>query len=383
MDSKNSNLDNENSEITFAEIIITINNNWKKILYIVLIFGLITAVYVFLILPPLFLSTATVKTSGKIVGFNVPELPDLSGLGDISGTGAYSKELALYENILTSNRCLVETILKFNLNEDFKYMQDAVKIFKENKMVITKDRIAGTMNISVYDKIPEQAKDIVDFLVYQLNKINTELNKLNAKNQREFIEERYLLAKDDLKNAEDSLRIYQDIYGFAPDLQLRTSSQLELDLEVQIKSEEIRLELLKKIVSPDQAEVKMSQQKLNALKEELNNMQNSSDNSYKLNLKGKPEMVLNYYRLQREVETQNRIQSILLPMYEASKIEEKREIPSILVLDNPLVPEKKTKPKRLTSVAIVMMVSSFFALAFFILRSKWRIFRRKHLQKQK
>ncbi|MDQ3021774.1 MAG: Wzz/FepE/Etk N-terminal domain-containing protein [Bacteroidota bacterium] len=381
MDSKNSNLKDENSEITFAEIIITISNNWKKILYTALIFGLITAIYVFLILPPLFLSTATVKTSGKIVGLSAIEIPDFSGLGDISGTGAYSKELALYENILTSNRCLVETVIKFNLNEDFTYMQDAVKIFRENKMAITKDKIAGTMNISVYDKVPEQAKEIVDFLVYQLNKINTELNKQNAKNQREFIEERYLLAKDDLKKAEDSLRIYQDVYGFAPDLQLRTSSQLELDLEVQIKSEEIRLELLKKIVSPDQSEVKMSLEKLNALKQELNNIQNSNDNSYKLNLKGKPELVLNYYRLQREVETQNRILSILLPMYESSKIEEKREIPSILVLDNPLVPEKKSKPKRLTSVAVVMMISSFFAVGFFVLRNKWKLFRRNHLQK--
>lgn len=382
MDSNNSNLKSDNSEITFAEIVITINNNWKKILYTAIIFGLITAILVFFIIPPLFLSTATVKTSGKIVGFSLPEIPDISGIGDLNGTGAYSKELALYENILTSNRCLIETILRFNLNEDFKYMQDAVKNFKENKLLITKDKIAGTMNISVFDKIPEQSKDIVDFLIYQLNKINTELNKQNAKNQREFIEERYLLAKDDLKKAEDSLRIYQDIYGFAPDLQLRTSSQLELDLEVQIKSEEIRLELLKKIVSADQSEVKMSEEKLKALKAELNDIQNSPDNTTKLNLKGKPELVLNYYRLQKEVDTQNRILSILLPMYESSKIEEKREIPSILVLDNPLVPEKKSKPKRLTTIAVVMALSSFFAVGFIILRSKWRIFRRIHLQKQ-
>ncbi len=383
MDSNNSNLQSENSEISFAEIIITIDNNWKKILYTALVFGAITAIFVFFIIPPLFLSTATVKTSGKIVGLNLPDLPDISSLGDITGTGAYSKELALYENILNSNRCLTETIIKFNLNEDFKYMQDAVKSFKENKMLIVKDKIAGTMNISVYDEDPVQSKDIVDFLVYELNKINTELNKQNAKNQREFIEERYLLAKDDLKKAEDSLRIYQDIYGFSPELQLRTSSALELELEAQIKSEEIRLELLKKIISPSQSEVKMSEDKLSALKNELNNIQNSPDNSFKLNLKGKPELVLNFYRLQREVETQNRILSILLPMYESSKIEEKREIPSILVLDNPLVPEKKSKPKRLTTIAIVILLSSVFTTGFIILRNKWRIFRQNHLQKKK
>lgn len=382
MNHNNSGQKNENSEISLADIIITFNEFKKKILLITLIAGVITAILVFFIISPLFQSTATVKTSGKIVGLSIPDIPDISGLSDIAGTGAYSKELALYENILLSNRCIIETILRFNLNEDFAYMQDAVKNFKEAKLVITKDKIAGTMNISVLDKIPEQSKEIVDFLVYELNKINTELNKQNAKNQREFIEQRYFLAKDDLKKAEDSLRLYQDVYGFAPDLQLRASSQLELDLEVQIKSEEIKLDLLRKIISPDQSEVKMSEEKIKALQDQLNQIQSSPTNSNKLNLKGKPELVLNYYRLQREVETQTRVLSILLPMYESSKIEEKREIPSILVLDNPLVPEKKTKPKRLTSILIVMTLTFIFSTCFFILRNKWRIFSRNHLLKK-
>ena len=377
-----SNSQNENYEISFAEIIITISDNWRKIIYTTLIFGLITAILVFFIIPPLFLSTATVKTSGKIVGMNFPEIPDISGMGDLAGTGAASKELALYENILKSNKCLMETILRFNLNKDFEYMQDAVKNFKENMLLIAKDKIAGTMNIGVYDESPERSKEIVDFLVVELNKINTELNIQNARNQREFIEQRYLQGKEDLRKAEDSLRIYQDVYGFAPDLQLRTSSQLELDLEVQIRSEEIRLELLKKIITSDQSEIILAQEKLNALKAELLKIQTSPDNTTKLNLKGKPELVLNYYRLQREIETQNRILAILLPMFETSKIEEKREIPSILVLDNPLVPEKKSKPRRLTTIAVVMLLSFVFTVGFIILKNKWRVFRHNHLIKK-
>lgn len=379
MHSEDPNQKKQNSEISFTDIIVTINNNWKRILSITLICGTIAGLLVFLVIPPLFLSTATVKTTGKIVGLTMPEIPSINGLGDLTGAGAYSKELALYENILLSNRCLMETILRFNLNEDFEFMQDAVKNFKENKLVITKDKIAGTMNISVYDKIPQQSKDIVDFLVYQLNKINIELNRLNAKNQREFIEERYFVSQRDLKKAEDSLRIYQDVYGFAPDIQLRTSSQVELDLEVQISSEEIRLELLKQIIGPDESEIKLSEEKIRALREELSQLQNSSDNSNKLNLKGKPEIVLNYFRLQREVDTQNKILSILLPMYESSKIEEKREIPSILVLDNPLIPEKKSKPKRLTTIAIVLFLSSILAIGYYIIRNKWRIFKQNNI----
>lgn len=362
-------------ELTFTEIYLTVSGNLRKILAISAIAGIITALLVFFVVSPLFLSTATVKTSGKIVGFSIPEMPDLSGIGDLAGINSASKELALYENIILSNRCLIETITKFNLNEDFDYMQDAVKSFKQNNLVIEKDKIAGTMNIGVYDKDPAKSREIVEFLVSRLNFINIDLNRQNARNQREFIEERYIQAENDMRNAEDSVRIYQDQYGVLPDAQIRATSQTELDLEAQIRSEEIKLELLKKIISPDQSEVKMAEDKIGALKKELDDIRNSTDNRYKLKLKGQPEMLLNFYRLVAEVDKQKKILTILLPIYESSKIEEKREIPTILVLDNPLVPEKKSKPKRLTTVAIVSLVAFVLSASYFILRKKWRQFK--------
>ena len=362
-------------ELTFTEIYLTVSGNLRKILAVSAIAGVITALLVFFVVSPLFLSTATVKTSGKIVGFSIPEMPDLSGIGDLAGINSTSKELALYENILLSNRCLIETIVKFGLNEDFEYMQDAVKSFKQNNLVITKDKIAGTMNIGVYDKDPARSREIVEFLVSQLNSINVDLNRQNARNQREFIEERYIQAENDMRNAEDSVRIYQDQYGILPDAQIRATSQTELDLEAQIRSEEIKLELLKKIISPDQSEVKMAEDKIGVLKKELDDIRNSTDNRYKLKLKGQPEMLLNFYRLVAEVDKQKKILTILLPIYESSKIEEKREIPTILVLDNPLVPEKKSKPKRLTTVAIVSLIAFVLSASYFILRKKWRQFK--------
>lgn len=72
------------------------------------------------------------------------------------------------------------------------------------------------MNIGVYDKDPARSREIVEFLVSQLNSINVDLNRQNARNQREFIEERYIQAENDMRNAEDSVRIYQDQYGILP-----------------------------------------------------------------------------------------------------------------------------------------------------------------------
>lgn len=70
-------------------------------------------------------------------------MPDLSGIGDLAGINSTSKELALYENILLSNRCLIETIVKFGLNEDFEYMQDAVKASSRIILSLQRTRLRG------------------------------------------------------------------------------------------------------------------------------------------------------------------------------------------------------------------------------------------------
>jgi len=352
--------------------------NKKKILYITLIVGAIAAFLVFVVIEPVFLSTASVKStakSGMLSG--LLSASGLGGLGDISeftGGNVGATELYLYENIITSRRCLEETIVKYNLMEEynFKYMQDALKHMRENIIEIGKDKISSTMTIGVYDTKPERAKEIAEFLIYQLNKINIELNVLNARNNREFIEKRYLQTKEDLKKAEDSLKVYQDRYGIAPDVTIKVAVQTEMQLEAEIKSEEVKLEILSKILSPDQAEVKAQNGKISALKNQLFELQSNTNNESELNLKGKPDVMLNYIRLQRDIEIQYKIQSYLLPIFEQSKIEEKKEMPSVIILDSPNLPERKVKPRRMLTIFFAMSLSFILSYIYFFFRLKFK-----------
>lgn len=368
-------VNHEKKEITLLDFVTTYRLYKKKILLTALVFGILTALLVFFVIKPVFLSTGTIKTSGKVPGLSLGgALPEITEFGEVIGGGAYAKELEFYEDILTSRRCLEETIIKFNLMEEYDYlnMQRAIKDFRENILYITKDKVSGVMIMGVYDTSPERSKDISDFLIAQLNKINTELNVQSAKNQREFIEQRYNEAIAKLREAEDSLRIFQDIYGIAPDIVVREASELEITLEAEIQSEEIKLELLRKVLSPNEEEVRMQEQKIAALRERLSNIQNSTDGSSKLQLKGTPQMVLNFLRARREVEIQTKILNILLPLYENSKIEEKKELPSVLVLDQPFIPDEKTKPKRMTTIFVVMVLAAFMAYIFFFVRYQLR-----------
>jgi capsule polysaccharide export protein KpsE/RkpR len=366
--------------MSYIELIRIFLKNKIRILSVSAIVGAIVAFFAFFVMDPIFLSTATIKTTSSSSGLSsllsgdaIPDISDLSGLGG----GSVVKELALYENILLSRRSVEEAIIKFNImeEEEFKYMFDALKYFRSNKMTISKDKVAGTMEIGIFDKNPEKAKEIAEFLVQQLNKINTELNVQNARNNREFIQSRYDLARIDLRNVEDSLRIFQDNYGIAPDLQVQAAVKAEIELTSQIKSEEVKLEILRRILSPGQAELVEQEQMITELKKQLSTVQNERIDNDVLTLQGKPLIVLNFYRLKREVEIQNKILSTLIPLLEQSKIEEKRETPSVLVIDSPNVPDKKVKPKRLTLTLIFSFFAGLSSYFYFILKSKWSQFK--------
>lgn len=359
--------------IEFIEIFL---ENKKAILFVTLLSALISAILLYFVFDLIYYSSAIVKTSNKSSLSSLSTLlgegiPDFSDIGNLSG-GTSAKEMAFYEEILYSRKAIDEILTKYNLyyEWDYKYKDDAIKHFRENVIEIKKNKTSGTMEIGIYDKIPARSKEILEYVISLLNKINTDVNIQNAKNNREFIEKRYLIAKEELKIAEDSMRIYQDNYGIAPDIIAKSSVQAVVQIEADIKSEELKLDMLKSILDPNQGEVKFQEKKIQNLKNQLNEMKNDESDENYLNLKGKPGKILKYLRLQRNVEIQNKILLFLLPIYEQAKIEENKETPSVLVLDPPNLPEKKVKPKRLTFTAISTFSGFLLCFLFFVLKRK-------------
>lgn len=381
-------MDKVKKEFTLKDFFDVFQRFKKSIIIVTVTAGVIMGLLVFFVIDPIFLSIGVVKTTSEnsglagLLGGGVPELGDFE---DLAGGGSSGKELALYETILLSRRVAEETIIRFNLNDewDYKFMQDAVKNFRKEVIHIYKDKVSGTMEIGAYDKDPVRAKEISVFLIDRLNKINIELSVQNAKNNREFIQERLETVKSDLRAVEDSLKNFQQVYGISPDLQISAATKVEIELETQIKSEEIKLDLLRKILSPGESEIKIQEEKIQALSEQLNDIKNSPDySSSKLNLKGSPDVLMNFLRLKRNVEIQNKILSFVIPLYEQAKIDEKKEMPSVLIVDPPYIPERKEKPKRMVTIFIFMVLTGSVTYTFFfvktILKEKYGIGSKKN-----
>lgn len=364
--------ESNDSALTYLDFIKIFLKYKKLILIVTLLAGAITAILVFFVIPPTFLSTSTVKSfggSGTSALMSLSGVPDLGGLEELSGGGSV-KELATYEEILLSRRCLEETIIKFNLMDvyDFKYMQDALKAFREELMELSVNKKAGTLTIGIYDKDKVRARDIVDFLISQLNKIYSEMKVQNAKNNREFLEGRYESIKNALTLKEDSLKNFQDQNGIAPDIQIQAALKVSYELESELKAEEVKLDLLKKIISPDQPEIKTQEEKIRSIRKKIEEMQNEDYQKNNLNLKNAPDRVMNFIRLKRDVEIQNKILTTVIPLLEQAKVEEQKQTPTVIVLDKPDIPDLKKKPKRLTltflSIVLGFVLTYSYALFY-------------------
>jgi len=215
---------------------------------------------------------------------------------------------------------------------------------------------------------------MANFFVDKLNQIYLEMSTAEARSNREFMERRYRQNLQDLKNAEDSLKVFQKKTGiYSVPEQLKAGIEAAADVQSQIALREMQLAILSKTTTPDNELRERTVLELNALRDKMNALQVGDEGrrgEFKIfpPFDRAPELGVQYFRLYREVEMQGKIMELILPLYEQAKIEEQRDTPSMLILDNAVPPEKASKPRRFLMTGIVFVLSFVIGslLTFFV-----------------
>ena len=110
------------------------------------------------------------------------------------------------------------------------------------------------------------------------------------------------------------------------------------------------------------------QSEVKLLKDKIQELKNSTDLNASSNVlfpfKEMPDIAIKYLRVYREVEIQQSILEIVMPMYEQAKVEEQKSIPTIMVIDRAVPPQLKYSPKRSTIVLGVLFLFIFMLIPF-------------------
>lgn len=269
------------------------------------------------------------------------QLGSLRALGSAPGT----PDLYSYIAILKSRTLLERVVKEFDLITIYDVsdhsMEKAVEELGTN--VDFKVNEEGTLVIEVQDKDPQRAARMADFFAKTLDELNRELNVREARSHRAFIEQRIDRNLADLKSAEEHLKKFQQKNGMlAVSEQAQGSISAVAELYVTREKKALEVGMLEQIVAPDNPVLLVTKLELKGLDAKL---------------KGMPDQGITYLRLYREFVIQQRLYETLLPLLEQAKIEEIRNTPTLVVLDDAVVPEKASKPKKRIIVAVFFLLS--------------------------
>lgn len=359
----------------------------RRILQFV-IAGLIISAAVAFLIPARYEATARLMPPDQSGGMTATMLGALAAkAGD--GLGSFATDLlgmrtsgATLVGILGSRTIQDDLINKFDLRKVYsksKY-ESARKVLQE-RTAIGEDRKSGIITIQVQDRSPQRAAELAAGYVNELNGRVSQLTTSSAHRERVFLENRLQTVKRQLDEATLQLsRFASKTKTLDPQVEGKAMLEAASTLQGQLIAAQAELSGLEQIYGPDNSRVRAAAAKVGALKSKLLTLSGKSaqgDNADAQNAQLYPSLTQlpmlgnTYYDLSRQAKIDEAVYEALTKQYELAKVEEAKEIPTIKVLDEPVVPEKKVWPPRTLIITLGTLLAFCLAIAWLALRDAW------------
>lgn len=376
----------------FHTIIHTILINWKRIISItglstVLLFLIFLFVY-----PVTYTSSVTILPPERKKDFGLGSLLG-SGVNDFSGIASGMMTIAsseMYIQILKSRTISEFVIKKLNLKEKFDVDSEEKAISKLQKMIsfdlnkegIVKLSVDVTSNIlpsitSDKDSLKISAKRIAHTFIDGLNYFNNSKLSTKSKNTRIYLETQIAETRVQLDSLEQELVKFQQKYKT---ISLSDQMKSSLEAAAKLKSEMTRIEIEMSLLKNDVTEENKYYHTLQKQLEELKKQYNKFDTDridYLLSFKNAPELAQQLSSLFREVRILNELYLMLQQLYYKEKIQEKRDTPSVDILDEPTFPENQSSP-RLFFSSFIGGIFVFIGISAFYLYKDLKVLKAKN-----
>jgi uncharacterized protein involved in exopolysaccharide biosynthesis len=353
-------------QATFGDIFFILVK-WRKFIILNLILFVLVSAIVALILPEEYTSTGTILPPQEEAGIELGFLSMLTDLPvGIPSLPGFVRPGELYLALLRSRSVRDSVIRRLDLMEYFgtQYMTDALtKLAGITNFDLTEENI---LVIQATDRTPEFSRKIVTTFMEMLDRVNQKIKKTSAQNFRKFLEKRLAEADDDLKQTAERLRKFQmDHKIIALEEQTRTAIEMAAKLRAEIQMKEVELHLAEKNLDPTHATVVQLKSQLAEFEKQLDKLEKGAgldSEDYIIPFSEVPDLAMQYAFLTRDLEVHKAIYTLLTQQYEQAKIQEKKDIPTLRVLDLPNLPDKRSKPQRRLLVMSAALLSFFVSL---------------------
>lgn len=363
--------------------------NQRRLLGRIALVGLLIGTAIAFLLPKRFESTAQLMPPGDQSSTALALMAGISaktggGLGAIAGDLLGLKSSgALFIGILRSRTVEDHLVDRFDLRRVYwTRLEQTARMKLEENTSISEDRKSGIITVTVTDTDPNRAAAMAQEYVNELNQLVVKLSTSSARREREFLEERLKAVQTDLENAEKDFSEFAS-KNRAIDIKEQGKAMVEAaaSLEGQLIAARSELEGLRRIYTNNNVRVRATQARIDELQNQLEKLggkgeattagSNSEGDRLYPSLRKLPLLGVTFADLYRRTRVQEAVFEALTQQYELAKVQEAKETPSVKVLDEARVPEKKSFPPRL----VIMFLSTFLAFAFAVVyllsRTRW------------
>ena len=355
--------------------------------------GVLVATLVAFLIPSEYESTARLMPPESQQGGGLALMAMLGGgqNGGSGGLGTLASDLlgakttgAVFVAVMHSRTAEDRIVQRFDLKKVYsKRLQDSARKHLEENTAITEDRKSGVITVTTSDHDPKRAAAITGGYIEELDTLIAQLNTSSAHRERVFLEERLDKIKVDLEAAE------KDFSQFASknatiDISAQGRAMLEgaASLQGQLIGAESQLEGLRQIYSDNNIRVRSTQARIAELRNQLQKMggtsggtapsdQSTTDNAYPT-LRQLPVLGVPYADKFRQLKVEEAVYETLTKQFELAKVQEAKEIPSVKVLDQPEVPERKSFPPRLMIILAGTACAMLLGAAWVLGTARWR-----------
>ncbi len=281
----------------------------------------------------------------------------------------------LYASMLKSDTILGEAVDSLGLQEVYKceMRQQAIGMLKEKVNVRVEPE--GIVIVEVESRSPELAAQIANTLIDLLDSLNRKLQNRKGQEYKEFLSRRLAETDSLLANAQEALRQFQEKNrAVSLDMQSEVLIDNLAQQKAALTTAEIELEVLSKTVAKDHPEYRRKELMVKELRRKLMDIERGAGpdsllSVLDIDLSKIPDLKMQFAILTRNAKIYELSYEMLFQQYESAKLQEKRDMPTIMRLDVAKPPIEAAKPKKRLIVIAAFLLSAGFSVAFVIFLS--------------
>jgi capsule polysaccharide export protein KpsE/RkpR len=285
----------------------------------------------------------------------------------------------LWIGVLQSRTVEDRLVDRFDLRKVYwvSKWEDARKRLRKNTDMSV-DRKSGMVEITVSDRSPQRAKDMAQAYVQELNRALAESSTSSARREREFLEQRLKVVKQEWHDAATRFSKFAS-ENSAIDIPAQGKAMLNAaaNLQAELIATQSELSGLEQIYTADNIRVKSLRARITEIQNQLQKLGGSADSESSEGqlyppIRQLPRLGVTYADLYRQTAIDETVYEFLTKQYEMAKVQEAKELPTAKVLDAPVVPERKSWPPRILLIVVGAALSLLVGTAWIIADVWWR-----------